>query len=162
MNISAEFTSSRSFSLQTLFSSISGADKKTAGVGNKVGAVTTASVELIYASRTEITLQVEEFDKAGEKAGLKVPETPGADFLSGYWGIEQTSGRIAEFVLNGAGNDAAKLRIGRDAIMQGFREAEEIWGGKLPDFSYKTIDAAVAAIDERLRQLDAPVVDIVV
>ena len=80
----------------------------------------------------------------------------------GYWGIDKTAGRIADFVLQSAGEDEEKLRIGRDAIMQGFREAEKVWGGKLPDISYKTIEAAVAAIDDRLQELDAPVVDLVV
>lgn len=68
----------------------------------------------------------------------------------GFFGIKQTSERIAEFVISGADGDEELLREGRKGIIQGFKEAEEMWGGKLPDIAYETIDKAVAMVDQAL------------
>lgn len=68
----------------------------------------------------------------------------------GFFGVKQTSERIAEFVISGAGGDEVLLREGRKGILQGFKEAEEMWGGKLPDISYETIEKAVSMIDQAL------------
>lgn len=68
----------------------------------------------------------------------------------GFFGVKQTSVRIAEFVIAGAGGDEELLREGRKGILQGFKEAEEMWGGKLPDIAYETIDKAVAMVDQAL------------
>lgn len=77
----------------------------------------------------------------------------------GFFGITQTSERIAGFVLSGAGDDVEKLQAGRAGILQGFKEAEEMWGGTLPDISYETINSAVEQIDARLSELGAPIMD---
>jgi len=68
----------------------------------------------------------------------------------GFFGIKQTSQRIADFVIKGANGDEDLLRAGLKGIMQGFEEAEKMWGEKLPDISYKTIDAAKKMIEEEL------------
>jgi hypothetical protein len=78
----------------------------------------------------------------------------------GYYGIAQTAQRLSEFVLMGAGDDLDKLRAGREGIMRGFKEAEEMWGGKLPELSYKTIDSAMEQIDGRIRELGGSVLDL--
>lgn len=77
----------------------------------------------------------------------------------GFFGINQTADRIANFVINGAGNDEKLLQAGRAGILQGFKEAEQIWGGKLPDISYKTIDKAVEIIDKKMSELGFAVLD---
>lgn len=77
----------------------------------------------------------------------------------GFFGIAQTSERIANFVLNGAGDDEELLRAGRAGILQGFNEAEQIWGGKLPDISYKTIEKAVEMIDMRMHELGYSIIE---
>jgi len=76
-----------------------------------------------------------------------------------YWGIDKTSQRLADFVLNGAGGDLNKLRAGREGILQGFKEAEKLWGGQLPEISYKTIEQALSRIDEKIKELGGAVVD---
>lgn len=68
----------------------------------------------------------------------------------GFFGIKQTSKRIADFVINGAGGDEKLLRAGLEGIQRGFEEAERIWGGKLPDIAYKTIDAAKEMIQKEM------------
>ncbi len=77
----------------------------------------------------------------------------------GFFGVSQTSERIADFVLMGAGDDVEKLKAGREGILQGFKEAEEMWGGKLPDLSYETIDKSIEMIDARLNELGASILD---
>lgn len=77
----------------------------------------------------------------------------------GYFGISQTSARLSDFVLNGGGNDLERLKAGREGIITGFNEAEKMWGGKLPDISYETLDKALAKIDERITALGGNVLD---
>ena len=68
----------------------------------------------------------------------------------GFFGVDQTSKRIADFVIKGANGEESLLRAGLDGIMQGFSEAEELWGGKLPDISYETIDKAKELIQQEM------------
>lgn len=77
----------------------------------------------------------------------------------GYWGVSKTSERIAGFVLNGAGDNLEKLRAGREGIIHGFKEAEKLWGGQLPEISYQTIEKTLAQIDEKIQDLDGSIVD---
>ena len=79
----------------------------------------------------------------------------------GYWGADKTSQRLADFVLKGGGDDLERLRAGRAGIIKGFNDAEKIWGSKLPDLSYQSMDAALAAIDDRIHQLNGSVVEAV-
>lgn len=77
----------------------------------------------------------------------------------GYFGVSQTSERLADFVLMGGGDDLERLKAGREGIIRGFKEAEEIWGEKLPDISYETLDKALAKIDEKISALGGSVLD---
>jgi hypothetical protein len=77
----------------------------------------------------------------------------------GYFGIKQTSERLADFVLLGGGDDLDRLKAGREGIIRGFNEAEKIWGGKLPDISYQTLEKALEKIDRRIEDLGANVID---
>ncbi|WP_024955962.1 hypothetical protein [Sulfurospirillum arcachonense] len=77
----------------------------------------------------------------------------------GFFGITQTSERIANFVLSGAGDDVEKLKAGREGILRGFNEAEALWGEKLPEISYTTINKAVEMIDSKLNELGVPIID---
>ncbi len=72
----------------------------------------------------------------------------------GYFGVEQTSERIFQFVLGLAGNDPARLDEVLRGIDQGFAEAEKIWGGTLPDISYQTREALLDKIS-RWREISA-------
>jgi len=92
-------------------------------------------------------------------AELTQAEAKGLVSVDGFFGVDKTSERIANFVLMGAGDDVDKLQAGREGILRGFQEAEKMWGGKLPDISYETIDKAVQAIDARLSELGASILD---
>jgi len=77
----------------------------------------------------------------------------------GIFGIEQTSNRIAEFVINGANGDEDLLRAGREGMLQGFSEAEEMWGGELPEISQKTMQKAVELVDKAMHDLGFSILD---
>lgn len=77
----------------------------------------------------------------------------------GYFGVANTAKRLADFVVNGAGDNLNRLKAGREGILKGFQDAEKIWGGTLPDISYKTLETALAKIDERIQELGGQVID---
>jgi hypothetical protein len=77
----------------------------------------------------------------------------------GFFGVTQTSNRLADFVLSGGGDNLDTLKAGREGIIRGFKEAEQIWGGKLPDISYETLDKALAKIDEKITALGGNILD---
>lgn len=77
----------------------------------------------------------------------------------GYFGILQTSSRMADFVLNGGGDDLNRLKAGREGMLKGFDEAEQMWGGKLPDIAYETLTKALEKVDEKIASLGGNVLD---
>jgi hypothetical protein len=77
----------------------------------------------------------------------------------GFFGVTQTSNRLADFVLSGGGDDANRLKAGREGIIRGFNEAEKLWGGKLPDIAYETLDKALAKIDEKIASVSGNILD---
>lgn len=78
----------------------------------------------------------------------------------GILGVKQTSERIANFVINGANGDEKLLRAGREGMMQGFSEAQKVWGDeKLPDIAQKTMQAATEMIDKAMNDLGFSVLD---
>ena len=66
----------------------------------------------------------------------------------GYWGVKQTSERIIDFAKSLAGDDPEKLEKMRKAFEDGYKKAEETWGGELPQISKDTFDAVQKAFDE--------------
>ncbi len=68
----------------------------------------------------------------------------------GYFGVEQTSERIFQFAVGLAGNDPSRREEILRGIEDGFAEAEQAWGGKLPEISYQTQDAIMNKIDHWL------------
>lgn len=78
----------------------------------------------------------------------------------GFFGVDNTSQRIFDFVMNGAGNDINRLRAGREGVLLGFSEAEKAWGGKLPGISYETLEKSLEAIDEKIREFGGSVIDL--
>jgi len=56
--------------------------------------------------------------------------------------------------------DPEKLQAARDAVLKGFKDAEAVFGGKLPDISYKTLDKLIEMIDAKISALGGSVVDL--
>lgn len=71
----------------------------------------------------------------------------------GIFGITQTSERIANFVINGSGGNEDMMRAGREGMIQGFKEAEQMWGGELPEISQKTMAKAIEMVDMAMNDL---------
>lgn len=78
----------------------------------------------------------------------------------GYFGVTKTAERIAGFVLAGGGDSLERLQAGREGVLQGFQEAEQAWGGKLPEISYQTLTKALEMIDARINELGGALVDV--
>ena len=66
----------------------------------------------------------------------------------GYWGVKQTSDRIIDFATALTGGDPDKIEEMREAFKKGYAQAEETWGGKLPDISQQTYDAVMEKFDK--------------
>lgn len=73
----------------------------------------------------------------------------------GYWGVEQTSDRILDFAKALAGEDSELAKGMLDAIKEGFKQAEEAWGEKLPDISQKTLDASLKKVQDWVDSLES-------
>ena len=79
----------------------------------------------------------------------------------GYFGVAKTSQRLADFVIKGGGSDLKMLQAGREGIIKGFKEAEKLWGDKLPEICSRTLDRALEMIDSHIQELGGgAVVDI--
>jgi hypothetical protein len=71
----------------------------------------------------------------------------------GFFGVEQTSLRVSSFVIGISGDDVEALKESRRGVVQGFEEAEKMWGGKLPDISYETQEKTLSIIDKKIEEL---------
>ena len=65
----------------------------------------------------------------------------------GYFGVEQTSDRIVDFAINAFGQDPTRLEEMKDAVTKGFLEAQDAFGGSLPEISQQTYDAIMEKLD---------------
>ncbi|BCX79811.1 hydrogenase-4 component G [Campylobacter sp. 19-13652] len=77
----------------------------------------------------------------------------------GFFSVENTADRIADFVLSFAGDDEKLLKAGREGMLRGFKDAEKIWGDALPEISQKTIELATQKVDKKLSQIGANLMD---
>jgi len=66
----------------------------------------------------------------------------------GYFGVKKTTERIMDFAKAISGGDPSKINLLKDAVLKGFKNAEEIWGDKMPEITKKTYDAVMAEFDK--------------
>ncbi len=78
-----------------------------------------------------------------DEARAELEAMLGAD---GEYGVEKTSDRIVDFAIALSGGDKEKAGFLKDAIIQGFKEAEKALGG-LPEISQKTYDRVMEKFD---------------
>jgi len=71
----------------------------------------------------------------------------------GFFSVEETSFRVSSFVMNIAGDSFEALQEAKKGIIQGFEEAEKMWGGTLPDMSYETQEKTLEIIDAKIAEL---------
>lgn len=77
----------------------------------------------------------------------------------GFFGVTQTSERISNFVINGAGGDEDRMRAGREGMIAGFKQAEEMWGGELPEISQETMAKAIEMVDTAMYDLGFSIIN---
>ena len=77
----------------------------------------------------------------------------------GIFGVKQTSQRIADFIISGANANESLLRAGRKGMIQGFKDAEKIWGGKLPEISQQTMAKSIEKVDLAMSDLGFSILD---
>ena len=90
---------------------------------------------------------------------LNFEETSGFD-IDGFFGIKQTSQRIADFVIDGANGNIDLLRAGKSGVTQGFEEAKQILGDDFADISEQTFNKAIDLINEQITTLGFNLLDI--
>lgn len=66
----------------------------------------------------------------------------------GYFGVENTAKRIFDFAVGLAGDDTTRLDAIVKGVADGFSQAEEAWGGTLPEISYNTRDAVATMLED--------------
>ncbi len=72
----------------------------------------------------------------------------------GFFGVTQTSDRVAQFALSFS-DDPEIIKQALEGIKQGFKEAEELWGGELPEISYKTQARTIELIEQKLAEIES-------
>jgi len=77
----------------------------------------------------------------------------------GFFGVTKTAERIASFVINGAGGNENFLRAGREGMLEGFKQAEQMWGGELPEISQETMKVATEMVDKAMSDLGFSIID---
>jgi len=70
----------------------------------------------------------------------------------GYFGVKKTSERIVDFAIKTFGNDPSRLDEMKSAIDKGFKDAQDAFGGKLPEISQQTYDAIMQKLDDFAQQ----------
>lgn len=111
--------------------------------------------------------QYEEFQSFLKQIGYdgkpiaELSQEEAAELVSedGFFGVAQTAQRIADFVINGAAGDEDRFRAGREGMIQGFKEAQEIWGGELPEISQETMAKAIEMVDKAMYDLGFSIID---
>lgn len=71
----------------------------------------------------------------------------------GFFGVTETSSRVSSFVIDIAGGNVEALQEARKGIVQGFEQAEQMWGGELPEISYETQKETLKIVDEKIAEL---------
>jgi hypothetical protein len=85
--------------------------------------------------------------------GLTPEEAKELVSKDGFFGVDKTAKRVFDFVVKGANDDPELLKAGREGVIQGLKDAEEEWGGKLPDIAYETQKKTLAMLDEYMAKL---------
>ncbi len=77
----------------------------------------------------------------------------------GFFGVDKTSQRIADFVINGASSDENMIKAGREGMLEGFKQAQEMWGDELPEISQVTMQSAIEKVDKAMMDLGFSLID---
>jgi hypothetical protein len=104
-------------------------------------------------------------EKAGEASGWQNRKNPFREVMvdidaetraaaqaeieeGGYYSVDETAKRILNFAVALSGGDPSKVDMLEKAALQGFAQAEKMWGGELPEISKKTLEAVQNGFEE--------------
>jgi len=140
---------------QETFSSVFGISSAQSGISS-----------LLNGDASKASSILSQIDFAALGYSGKNPLSMNADELNklvseeGFFGVANTANRIADFVINGAGDNLEKLQKGLEGMKRGFSEAEKMWGSKLPQISQDTINQALEKVTNRINELGGKALDI--
>ncbi|OHW61573.1 hypothetical protein EUAN_20110 [Andreesenia angusta] len=100
--------------------------------------LTFKDIETAEANGEELKIEID--DETRVKAQEMIDE-------GGALSIESVSDRLVDFAKAISGGDKSKIGLLRDAINEGFKQAEEIFGGTLPEISHKTLARTMEKLD---------------
>lgn len=111
-------------------------------------------LDFLSGNESQSGMNLENIEYTG-KAITELTQDEAKELVSdeGFFGVTQTSDRVSNFVFNFAGDNLEILEKGREGIVKGFQEAEKLFGGELPEISYKTQERTLALIDEKINSL---------
>ena len=113
-----------------------------------------AILDFLSGKETEGELSLKDIGYEG-KPITELSQDEASELVSdeGFFGITQTSQRVANFVFNFSGDNLDILEQGREGIVQGFEEAQKMWGDELPQISFDTQAKTLELIDARIQEL---------
>ena len=112
---------------------------------NEIRAAVNSSTERLRELVTRLlTQQGQTWSNAFNINMIKIDDATRAEAASlvaedGFWGVEQTAQRIFDFAYAISGGDPERIELLRSAVEQGFKNAERLWGGELPEISRNTL-----------------------
>ena len=84
---------------------------------------------------------------------LSVNEAKDLISEEGFFGVDQTSQRVASFSMSLSSDNVEYLKEARKGLVKGFEEAEKLFDGKLPEISYETQEKTLELVDKRIDEL---------
>jgi len=119
-----------------------------------------AVLDFLSGKVTEGELSLEDIGYEG-KPITELSEEEATELIGedGFFGVENTANRVADFVFGFSSDDADIISQAREGIVQGFEEAQEIWGGELPQISLDTHARTLEIIDAKIAELNEPVTE---
>jgi len=129
---------------------------QTYGPGLKVASPYELLRNLVVKTLQDQGLELQFSTSDGEVNFNTMTQEEAQDLVSedGYFGVDKTSQRIVDFAINGFGRDPEKLQQMKDAIDQGFKEAQDAFGGALPEISQQTYEAIMEKLDAFAAQFE--------
>lgn len=100
--------------------------------------LTFKDLETAEANGEELKIEID--DETRVKAQEMIDE-------GGELSIESVSDRLVDFAKAISGGDKSKIGLLRDAINEGFKQAEKAFGGTLPEISHKTLARTMEKLD---------------
>lgn len=111
-----------------------------------------AIMDFLSGKEVEGELSLKDIGYEG-KPITELSQEEASDLVSeeGFFGITQTSQRVADFVFGFAGDDLDILEQGREGIVKGFEDAQKMWGDELPQISHDTQARTLELIDAKIQ-----------